>query len=99
MANGTPVIAFGVGGATETVVEGETGTFFYERTGASLAAAVRKFAAMTFDADVIRQRAERFSQEVFRRELGRFVKEQWQEFHGLGGETQAGAVCVAAQTS
>jgi len=100
MANGTPVIAFGVGGATETVVEGETGTFFTERTGASLAAAVRKFETMSFDPDVIRQRAERFSQEVFRRELGRFVKEQWEEFHGLGGESTAGgAVCVAAQTS
>ncbi|WP_261365326.1 glycosyltransferase [Anatilimnocola floriformis] len=99
MANGTPVIAFGVGGAKETVVEGETGTFFQERTGASLAAAVRKFNTMTFDPEVIRARAERFSQEVFHRELGRFVKEQWAEFHGLGGESNAGAVCVAAQTS
>ena len=99
MANGTPVIAFGVGGAKETVVEGETGTFFQERTGASLAAAVRKFNTMTFDPEVIRARAERFSQEVFHRELGRFVKEQWAEFHGLGGESTAGAVCVAAQTS
>lgn len=99
MANGTPVVAYGVGGAAETVVEGETGTFFYEKTGSSLAAAVRKFETMKFDPDVIRQRAERFSQAVFRREMGRFVKEQWEQFHGMAAEPPATtpAVCLAAE--
>ncbi len=32
MARGRPVIAFGRGGATETVIEGVTGTFFHEQT-------------------------------------------------------------------
>jgi glycosyltransferase involved in cell wall biosynthesis len=80
MANGTPVIAFGVGGATETVVEGVTGTFFHEKTGASLAAAVRKFQGMTFDPAVVRERAECFSQAVFQREIRQFVTEQWADF-------------------
>jgi glycosyltransferase involved in cell wall biosynthesis len=99
MANGTPVIAYGVGGAAETVVEGVTGTFFYEKTGASLAAAVRKFAEMKFDPDAVRQRAERFSQAVFQREMGRFVTEQWHHFRGMAPEEPAPPVCVAAQTA
>lgn len=100
MANGTPVIAYGVGGAAETVVEGTTGTFFLEKTGESLAAAVRKFEEMTFDPYAIRQRAERFSQAVFQREMRRFVTEQWNQFHGVApAEPASQAVCLAAQTS
>lgn len=84
MANGTPVIAFGVGGATETVLEGVTGTFFREKSGASLAAAVRRFEAMNFDHQVIRERAECFSQSVFEREIRQFVTEQWTDFQAAG---------------
>ncbi len=81
MANGTPVIAYGVGGAAETVVEGQTGTFFHEKSGRALADAVRRFETMTFDPAVVRQQAERFSQAVFRKELSRFVAQQWQTFN------------------
>ncbi|MBG0787934.1 MAG: glycosyltransferase, partial [Anaerolineaceae bacterium] len=42
-ACGTPVIAYGKGGALETVVPGETGTFFDEQTPDSLIAAVEHF--------------------------------------------------------
>jgi glycosyltransferase involved in cell wall biosynthesis len=42
-ATGCPVIAFGQGGALETVIDGETGLFFHEQTAASLCAAVEKF--------------------------------------------------------
>jgi glycosyltransferase involved in cell wall biosynthesis len=80
MANGTPVIAYGVGGAVETVVEGKTGTFFFEKTPAALADAVRRFESMTFDPVAIRQQADRFSQAVFHRNLCRFVSEQWEAF-------------------
>ncbi len=34
MATGTPVIAYGEGGLTDTVVAGKTGEFFYKQTGA-----------------------------------------------------------------
>jgi len=62
-ACGTPVVALGRGGALETVVDGETGTFFPEPTGAALAAALERAAAMPVNRDRVRQHAEQFSRE------------------------------------
>ena len=42
-ACGTPVIAFGKGGATETVIDGETGLFFHEQTSEAIVKAVDEF--------------------------------------------------------
>ncbi|MGC9523279.1 MAG: glycosyltransferase, partial [Anaerolineae bacterium] len=42
-ASGRPVIAYGAGGALDTVVEGVTGTFFDEPTVASLREAIERF--------------------------------------------------------
>lgn len=61
MACGKPVVAFGKGGATETVVDGETGVFFGEQTPEALADAVERAAARRWDPAVIRARAEEFS--------------------------------------
>jgi len=68
MASGRPVIAYGRGGALETVVEGRTGLFFDEQTEQSLLAAVDKFEGMedTFDPAEIRRHASRFDREVFK---------------------------------
>lgn len=81
-ACGTPVLAFGKGGARETVVDGQTGLFFPAQTVEALKAAVRRFEAMpeSFDPAVIRSNALRFSEERFRRELTDFVSEKWAEF-------------------
>jgi glycosyltransferase involved in cell wall biosynthesis len=43
MASGRPVIAYRKGGATETIVDGETGIFFDEQTPESLGEAVTRF--------------------------------------------------------
>jgi glycosyltransferase involved in cell wall biosynthesis len=80
MASGLPVIAYGEGGATESVVDGKTGVLFPHQTSESLAEAVRKFEKMTFDPALIRARAELFSEEVFRRRIMEFVSEKWAEF-------------------
>lgn len=45
MASGRPVIAYGRGGALDTVVQGETGWLFGEQSVEALAAAVRDFEA------------------------------------------------------
>lgn len=45
-ACGTPVIAYGKGGALETVIAGQTGIFFEEQTPQSLIKAVEKFEQM-----------------------------------------------------
>ncbi|SHI49427.1 glycosyltransferase family 4 protein [Pollutimonas bauzanensis] len=80
-ACGTPVIAFGKGGARETVAEGKTGIFFNEQTEKSIQAAVRMFEAdFRVDPAAIRQHAEYFSTERFRREIKNFVEEKYTAF-------------------
>ncbi len=75
MACGAPVIAYGRGGATETVVPpglGEpTGLWFQEQTADCLADALLAFERMAgdFDAAALRRRAERFNRRRFEREL------------------------------
>jgi glycosyltransferase involved in cell wall biosynthesis len=80
MAAGRPVIAYGVGGAAETVVEGKTGVFFHEQTPEALIEAVKRFEGMKWDHGAIRAQAEKFSEEAFRRKMGGFVEEAWAEF-------------------
>ena len=74
-AAGRPVIAFGAGGALDTVVEGKTGIFFHEPTPEALAAAVRSFDPEEVDPHACAQNAARFDVSVFKRELTRFVEE------------------------
>ena len=67
MASGRPVIAFGRGGALETVIPGQTGVLFYEQTVDSLCAAVNRYECDTdlFDPQRIRAHAEKFRPEIF----------------------------------
>lgn len=73
MSAGRPVIAYGVGGAAETIVSGVTGEFFTEQTAESLIAAVKKFDADKYDSKQIRQHAEKFSSERFRAEFKKTI--------------------------
>jgi len=81
-ACGTPVIAFGRGGALETVIENKTGIFFKEQTVESLIGAVNMFEKDEdrFDCNEIRKNAERFSKERFKREFKEFVDKKIEEF-------------------
>lgn len=67
MSAGVPVIAYGRGGATETVIDGETGLLFAEQSAESLAAALRRFeqCEMDFDPSRLHAHAENFSRERF----------------------------------
>jgi len=78
-AAGRPVIAYGAGGALDTVVEGKTGAFFHEPTPEALAAAVRTFDPDAIDPRACVQNANRFDVSVFKRQLMRFVEEKWQK--------------------
>jgi glycosyltransferase involved in cell wall biosynthesis len=69
MAYGKPVIAFARGGALDTVIDGMTGTLFYDQTVEALADAVRKNCEVTFAPVEIRRHAEQFGVERFEREL------------------------------
>ncbi|OGJ56559.1 hypothetical protein A3D88_00005 [Candidatus Peribacteria bacterium RIFCSPHIGHO2_02_FULL_52_16] len=70
-ACGTPVIAYGKGGALDTIIDGETGVFFEEQTVESLEKTFRRFSTITFDEDKIREHAKKFSAGQFRK--------QWKE--------------------
>ena len=67
MSAGVPVIAYGRGGATETVVDGETGLLFSEQTPKSLADALQRFEHCEgdFDPQHLHAHAEKFSTENF----------------------------------
>ena len=83
-ACGTPVIAFGRGGARETVQpEGmahPTGVFFDEQTPEALAEAIRRFDRARFDPADCRAQAERFAPAEFDSALGAFVEDRWTDW-------------------
>jgi glycosyltransferase involved in cell wall biosynthesis len=77
-ACGTPVIAFGKGGALETVTS-RTGVFFNEQSVQSLNAAIENFETKTFSKSDCRANAERFSEEIFRKEIKNFITEKYEK--------------------
>ncbi|MBM4417980.1 MAG: glycosyltransferase family 4 protein [Chloroflexi bacterium] len=68
-ALGRPVIAFGAGGACDTVVEGVTGRLFPEPTADSLGQAIVALRADTIDPDSVRAHAERFRTSRFKEQF------------------------------
>jgi glycosyltransferase involved in cell wall biosynthesis len=80
-ACGTPVIAFGKGGALETVRGTEcdrpTGLFFHEQTASSLLDAIRRFEALPIPIlpSDCRENALRFNPTRFREEFSAWMKE------------------------
>jgi len=75
-ACGTPVIAFGKGGAAETIRglgnEKPTGVFFDRQDVASIVDAVGRFEQITIKPRDCRENAMRFSEERFRREFSAY---------------------------
>ena len=84
MACGTPVIAYGKGGALDTIRglsdPDPTGVFFNTQTTNSLIEAVEAFeregSRIRFRS--CRTQAENFSRERFRREFMNFIEEEWE---------------------
>jgi len=78
-ACGAPVIAFGRGGACETVLDKKTGIFFSEQTVESLKEAIVRFEELhkagSFKESEITAHAKTFSQERFISEFSRIVEE------------------------
>jgi Glycosyltransferase len=81
-ACGRPVIAFGRGGALETIIEGRTGLFFDRQEEESLSLALKQFidSESDFDMKIIRQHAERFNTDRFMQELKSLVEACYNEF-------------------
>ncbi len=93
-ASGRPVIAYGAGGALETVVPGVTGEFFMEQSGEALADVVSSFNERDYDPREVRLHAETFDIEVFKCRIVDFIDERLSAFNAqlLLDKTTAGAV-------
>ncbi len=85
-AAGAPVIAYGRGGVTETVIANKTGLFFRTQTTDALIEVIQMFESRLASVrplappEVIRQSAERFSESTFRQAFQALVEETWTQF-------------------
>jgi glycosyltransferase involved in cell wall biosynthesis len=77
---GRPVIAYGSGGAKETVIDGVTGLFFHEQTVPALIDAVERFREMEFDSQAIVEHAMRFDTKIFKLRLGQAITKAYTEY-------------------
>ena len=81
---GKPVIAYGAGGALETVIPVDedssrpTGVFFNEQTSVSLNCAIELYETQMhlFDKDEIKKNAQKFSRDRFKREIDVYVNKR-----------------------
>ena len=80
MACGRPVIAYGVGGAAETVIPGVSGVFFWQQSWEALLDTVLHFDEQGWDSQVIRAQAERFAAANFKVKLKNYVEGRFEEF-------------------
>jgi glycosyltransferase involved in cell wall biosynthesis len=89
-AAGVPVIAYGVGGAVETVLGGRTGLLFAEQSAAALAEAIERFERLQLDGEWARENAVRFGRDRFRAEMAAVIDR--------GGALESGAVEAPIKT-
>lgn len=73
MASGRPVVAFARGGATETVVDGETGVFFHEQSVEALNAAIDRLEALDLKPADVASHAATFGVAQFEKKFAAFV--------------------------
>jgi glycosyltransferase involved in cell wall biosynthesis len=78
-ACGVPVIAFGRGGAKETVLPGETGVLYEEPGIEGLSHALDKFKDMNFNKTTIRANAIKFSRDSFKKGISSYFQQKWAE--------------------
>jgi glycosyltransferase involved in cell wall biosynthesis len=79
-AAGRPVIAFGGGGALDTVIPGKTGELFDEMTVDSLAQVMQRFDTNTYNPATIGAHAQQFDTSVFNQQITSFVEGAWEAF-------------------
>jgi len=82
MASGTPVIAYGKGGVTESSIENKTTLFFFDQNPHALKEAILQFEKRVdmFDPVYMQEHAKKFSEKRFQRELKSFVLKQYDIF-------------------
>lgn len=75
-ASGRPVIAYGKGGALDTVIDNKTGVFFYKQTVDSLITAIERFElnGVEYTNNEIKAYSEKFSVDRFKEEFTNYLK-------------------------
>jgi len=68
-AAGVPVVAYGVGGARESVLDGRTGVLFAQQSADGLVAALERLEGLALDEAEVRANAARFGRLRFREEM------------------------------
>jgi glycosyltransferase involved in cell wall biosynthesis len=100
MSCGRPVVALRSGGATETVVDGETGVFFTDPEPEAMAGAMARLETGTWDPEAIRRRALDFSRDRYRegmrREIGRMLEDVPVAGEGQASRPAGGVAAEAA---
>jgi len=78
MASSRPVIAFGKGGALDTIIDGKTGIYFPEQTAESLQTSIEKYqnTKNKLKAEEIKAQAEKFDEKHFKKQIYEFIKEK-----------------------
>jgi glycosyltransferase involved in cell wall biosynthesis len=80
-ACGTPVVAFGRGGALDTVVKGSTGVFFETQSPEFLRVAIDTLDSSDWSPESIRSHAEQFSSLHFRERIAATVNAEYDRLH------------------
>jgi glycosyltransferase involved in cell wall biosynthesis len=73
-ACGRPVVCYGQGGATESVLDGRTGVHFHEQSATALLEGVARLERSEWDAGAIRRHSLEFSQPQFHERMKSFLR-------------------------
>lgn len=82
IAAGCPVMACGRGGATETVVPGQSGWHFWPQTPDALVTALKAVPNFELPVEPMLKQAQDFSAEVFCSRFQDLVQQEWARFSG-----------------
>jgi glycosyltransferase involved in cell wall biosynthesis len=80
MASGTPVIAYGKGGLTETIVPGTTGILFQPHSVEALTAAIKEFRSTDFTTADLTRQAAKFTTTIFGQQLKTYIEKAYHEY-------------------
>ena len=98
MSCGRPVVVYGEGGGTESVVDGETGVVFRAPTADALRAAVDSLPALRFNVAALRARAQSFSRARFESRFRTFLDAALAE-NAAAGAAPSGPTLAMKTTS
>ena len=79
MLCGTPVIAFGRGGALETVKDGISGVFFSTQNSENIIEAVQRFESLSFTSENVRAVALKFTRVNFQNKIRSYITKEFEK--------------------